>query len=336
MAICHLNQLPCTIDKGEESYQLLIQTVWLTDGDIEISLLYPSTSNDGYVGFIQRTNLKSTADSLEIPFDAIHSETTKALTTNGGISNFLYDLNLSACEFILRKQTGNLNVISERVRVPLKAVPSLKDELLKRAIDLNISNSNRFTNVSLEFDNFKREHAKLKVAYNDIVAENISLENELVSKFIVILNSKKDKITKLQKDLKHVSDRLRKLEGTTAKRSKQPRPFSDDEMITTNDTEVASSQETDDDVIESKESHHGSAERVLNDSEELYPAIVLPRRTKTATIVKKNEIGSTAQADDYADLHVAGPSKVVPASLSRVTDSQSVFDQNTDQLLNDM
>lgn len=339
MALCHLNQLPCTVDKGTESCQLLIQTVLSPDGNIEISLLYPSTSNDGYIGNLPSSSLKSTAACLEIPFDRIYSETTKALTTNGGIENFLYDLNTESCEFVLRKKTGSLNVIC--ARVPLNSEPLLKDALLQRAIDQNISNSNRFADLSLQFANLKREHADLTDAYEDCVAHKISMETELLSKFIVLLNSKKDKIAELQKELKHLGERLLQVEGTTDKRSRKQRIF-DSEVITT-DEELASSQERDDDVIRAKEPQPLAAVRMLNDSsQELSPAIVLPRRTKTAITdspVKKNEFENSAQADDYAMNHLPGSSKDVPASscsLSKVTDSPSVFDRDTEELISDM
>lgn len=282
---CHLIRLPCTIDKAKEPCQLLIQTVWQKDGDIEISLLYPSSSNDGYVGCLQRNGLKSTAASLEIAFDLILSETTKALTTNGGISNFLYDLDTQIVEFVLRKQTGSLNVICGRV--PLKAVPSLKDALLQRAIDVNITNSNRLTDMSLQFENLKREYAEMTSAFEACLAQKSSLEAELLAKFIVLLKRKNDQISFLPASVQAGTSKV--VPSAVAINISQP---------------TRTSQESDD-VIE----------RVLPDSLESM-AIVLPRRS--------------VQAER---------SKVVPAavaSLPTVLDSESIFDQNTDELLNIM
>lgn len=321
----HLNQLPCTIDKGEPC-QLLVQTVFQSDGNIEISILYPPTSNDGYVGCLPRKGIESVATGLEIQFDQIVAEIKKALTTNGGTDNFLYDLSTEICEFVLRKQTGNQNVICEYGRVRLSAVPLLKDALLQRAIDLNMINCNRFTEVSLQFVNLKHEYAELTAAYEECVAKKHSVETELLSRFNILLNSKKKKIAELQEDLKR--KRLEQVEETTAKRSKQQRFLS--EEVTTTDDEVTSYQDSDDNAIGVKEPHLGSVKLAdLNHSQELSPVIVLPKRTKTVAL-KRSEIERSAHSDDYAEEnHLAGTSKVTD-------DSPNVFDQDTEELINDM
>lgn len=330
MFTCHLNELPCAIDNGIEPCQVLIQTVWQPYGDIEISILYPSTSNDGYVGCLPKKSLESAANSLEIQFDRIHSETTLALTTNGGFDNFLYHLNTDTSEFVLRKQTGSLKIIYGRVR--LAAVLCLKDAFLKRAINLNISNNKSLTDVSLQFHNLKREHAEMTATYDDYVSRSCTMKSELLEKFIVLLNTKKDKIAELEKELEFMGERLRQVESTTGTRSKQ-QYFSDDAGTTTDD-EVASGHEN--------SNMHGSAKRIRGDSSQSQdsPACILPRRTKTDSPEKRCEIGRAAWSGDSVMNYRAETSKVVGADVTSmstaVTDSQSIFLQDTEELINDM
>lgn len=192
-----INTLPL-----ESGKNVIIQTNW-SDTDVTIKLC--DSSNDdsfGYTAVVPLDSFESSANELEIPSNEFVSENKRALTVDGGQQTFVYQLNVNESIFSWRKvKDSGLKIVYGSVDLTVR--PQLRHEILIESIQKNREQCVCIAQLTEDFELFKVEHEHFRQAFEKLVVTKKNLETDLLTKFIVLLNTKKDKIRELEAKIKH-------------------------------------------------------------------------------------------------------------------------------------
>jgi len=193
---------------------IYVRSKWMDD-DVEFDILTTS-DNQNYRSSVKYDEFRSGASELEQDYDAFFAECKSALTTHMGLEGFDYEISMEDVEkpaFKVYKCEGYETLYLD---VPLRKVSNCY-QLLDAAIEAGqqkpqaapATESDAQTTASLaEYEKYVRD-SKLK-------------EEELLKKFLLLLNSKKAHIRDLESQLEKRSGK-----GSRAKNNQ--RISSDDE-----------------------------------------------------------------------------------------------------------
>lgn len=311
--ITFLNKLPLASSNREE---IIIQTTW-NQCDIEITiLLCVSQSSNGFTGSISKDTLESKAKSLEIPYNEFLQETKNALTTPNGLSDFLYQWTVGISEFSWRKTKSNgLKIIYGNVELSEKA--NVKDEILVRSIDMSNSYKMDKESTLQDLEKLQLEHKELYEHYEQCVELKNNIEKTLLSKFILLLNSKKEKIAELQEQIKIIENNAK---------------YHQSNVTTVHDPDETDDSQNDSpaaiQITNTKSTKWNNSES--SQSQEIMVSSILPQRTIVTQ--KQSQLNAVILNIDENDELMAGPSGTDLLSISNV----NPYDYDTEELIDDM
>ncbi|EDV51196.2 uncharacterized protein LOC6545817 [Drosophila erecta] len=172
---------------------IYVRSKWMDD-DVELDFLL-TCDNQNYRSSLKYDELRNGASELEQPYDAFFAECKNALTTHMGLRGFDYEICLEDAEkpaFKVYKCEGYETLYLD---VPLRKVSNCY-QLLDAAIEAgqqkpqaapDSESEAQITTSLAEYEKYVRE-SKLK-------------EQELLKKFLLLLNSKKAHIRELESQL---------------------------------------------------------------------------------------------------------------------------------------
>lgn len=181
-------------------YGGILTTTWYDD---RVDVVLYDCPEDGhhYEGTLFLGSLKSTAEELEIPLAQFHSETESALTRSTDSHLFQYVISLAddgKCNFTWKKTVDGACLIYGTMLLSKCDHRSLVDVLERLQED----------NQKLKEENvkLKRDNDLLESNYQSLSGVANELEQTLLSKCRLIINSKKDRIRELEERLKDVGN----------------------------------------------------------------------------------------------------------------------------------
>lgn len=177
---------PCSLSSKEWYGVLLIDSIKV--------FFYGSFKSTWWI-IISFQIFQETAEALEIDFDEFYNETKTAICTQNGLSNFRYSIEID--EFVVRKLDKYENKIKYCL-IKLKPTSNLKDTILIQSLNLISELRDENEKKSKQSIYIKNQHDLIVEKCAKIVKENSEKEKILLSKFLELLNAKKDKITELQ------------------------------------------------------------------------------------------------------------------------------------------
>ncbi|XP_055843481.1 uncharacterized protein LOC129910224 [Episyrphus balteatus] len=182
-----VNKVPQTIP----DQHFILKTEWHTN-NINLQILDTHRSKE-WQGNVRFDDLKQSSEELEIPYEKFFDECKEALTTNGGAKHFEYVVENDKFNLIKKDQFQ-----IQYLELDLTTNPELKSDFGLAAVDLIAS-------LRAELSQCKESTKELNEKYQTMVStvekcleEKNQLEKNLLNKFALLLNSKKDKIAELQ------------------------------------------------------------------------------------------------------------------------------------------
>ncbi|XP_023180117.2 uncharacterized protein LOC111605682 [Drosophila hydei] len=177
---------------------IYIHSKWLEDVT-ELDLLL-TTSNNSYKAILKHDEIKSAAEDLEQPYDEFYAECKKALVTQMGLPDFDYELDEQQACFKLFKCTG-----FETLYIDL---PLRKASNCYQMLDAAIESAQRAATLTEApaakvdaADGPGEQSKELLTEYEHYVKESKMAEKKLLKKFILLINSKKQRIEELERML---------------------------------------------------------------------------------------------------------------------------------------
>lgn len=143
--------------------------------------------------------------ALELDFIDFFNETKCAICTQNGQPNFRYSIEND--EFIYRKTDEDDNKIKYGV-VKLKSTSHLKDQLVCSSLDIISQLRDAIELEATLSTDIRQKHDLFVKQYEKVVNEKNVNETTLISKFLELLNAKKDKISELQSLLSSKNNRF--------------------------------------------------------------------------------------------------------------------------------
>lgn len=333
--------------------QLVLETVWhhqqstpAHDHDSPAAMLtvLDASTDVSFTGHVTYRSLADTAARLEIATDVFIADTRHMLTgepapTTTGITSpataeFLYDFvttdgdvaDGSVKTFTWRKRKSAQLTIS----YGSAAMQRSKDNgdtsaaaLLLRAIDCLAERNVAMRRMQIETDRLRRAHHLLRDDFDECVQRKLELEQDLLAKFMALLNTKKQHIQELELELSlQPQKRNANVDGAGDEKLKIVVADRNDD-------------DDDDDVVVAGV-RHGNSDALLNSqqSEDSLP-LVLPRRTRVAAaevIAAPRQMlatGSTAAGSSHTEV------KPRPTDFEAVADQQA-YERDTQQMIDDM
>lgn len=171
----------------------IIQTQW-TESVIRISLLLPKPNAIplGFSGELLMSQMEDMAKCLDRSWVDFLDETKRALRTENGLADFQYECNETKLTFTWRK-------IGDSHRKVIKLTPrdGLCYELLRNSmLVVSVLNEHK-QNMEIELVSLQKRYDTIKKAYEECIKEKRTIEDGYLTKFLLLLNTKKAKIREL-------------------------------------------------------------------------------------------------------------------------------------------
>lgn len=200
---------------------IYMHSKWLEDAT-ELQL-FLATSNSSYKAALKHDEIKSGAEDLEQPYDEFFAECKKALTTQMGLPGFDYELDEEHMQFKLWKCTGFETLYIE---VSLRKVSTFH-QLLDAAIECGQGQSTISSTAagsSTQNELGASQPTELVAEYEQYIKDSKLQEKKLLKKFLLLLNSKKQRIEELERQL----EKHRKVAADSDTDVEDVQPESDD------------------------------------------------------------------------------------------------------------
>lgn len=308
----YLNKLP-SID-SDTSY--IIQTTWNSEF-IDIKLFVCSPQNaQGYEGSLQFAVLEKSANAIEIPFSIFLNETKQALCTDNGAPNFNYQFTDGSGVFTWRKiKESGVKIIYGSIELTKRS--NLCHILLMNSIQMNIRQKKEIKSLTEMEKTIENDYNTLKQSFEEVLEIKNKIESELLTKFLALLNSKKDKIQELQSNIDHLTEILKSKEENVGG------------IVRMNDD-----YDTDDsnDNLYQSLSLSRSNRRLSQSPKEKSPEPVLLKRRKQITIHEDDKSRENSPSCSNLLLKRSTSNK---SSISKESPT-GAYDCDTEELLDDM
>ncbi|EDW93019.1 uncharacterized protein LOC6532562 [Drosophila yakuba] len=196
---------------------IYVRSKWMDD-DVEFDFLSTS-DNQNYRSCLKYDELRTGASELEQPYDAFFAECKMAVTTHMGLRGFDYEICLEDAEkpaFKVYKCEGYETLYLD---VPLRKVSNCY-QLLDAAIEAGQQKPQAAPATESDAQN-----TTSLAEYEKYVRDSKLKEEELLKKFLLLLNSKKAHIRELESQLE---DRSRK--GSSEKNNRRISSDEEDEV----------------------------------------------------------------------------------------------------------
>ncbi|XP_017861637.1 PREDICTED: uncharacterized protein LOC108612997 [Drosophila arizonae] len=178
--------------QADVKHFIYIHSKWLEDVT-ELELLL-TTSNNSYRAILKHDEIKSAAEELEQPYDEFFAECKNALITQMGLPGFDYELNEQQPCFKLYKCTGYETLY---IDLPLRKVSNCYQML-----DAAIESAQRAPAAQASWTGETSEqYNELRTEYDQYIKDTKLCEKKLLQKFVLLMNSKKERIEELERKL---------------------------------------------------------------------------------------------------------------------------------------
>lgn len=196
-----------------------------------------------FSGYVTDIDLRSQAAIINMTFSDFLSLSTKALTKKEAEgSKFLYSLEKNCENFIFKWKSVDQDetIISiGSIKVTEKDYGSLVKEVFMM-LSNELSNLNsKVTSMEEELQNIRKEKEGAVKLASEVTDVKDRVEKELFSKFILILNQKKEKIRSLKRNNDDISVVSKKKKNMKPKKLHQISDSSDEAMSDIEKTHVA-------------------------------------------------------------------------------------------------
>lgn len=308
---------------------IVIQTTWLPS-EVSIALLCP-VSETGYSAHLAYAQLEATAHRLEIPFEDFLAQTKAALTQSidaaSAASDFVFEL--KDAQFTWRKRISDqLKIIYGSVS--LTATPRIQFDLLPKLLDIQQSQQHELNQMAGETKRLLDDNAKLHVVLEQCLAEKTNLEQELLRKFLALINGKKGRIVELEEELRV----LRQTENRNRNKSKRGDSIRSPSDLLVDATAMGDTTDDESDVEYRNGQRFDSMllKRLNSDSSQASQETsgkVLPKRLKVATQAHHGrDEAKNPVAIDAESHHIS------PASPHQC--SAEIYECDTQHIIGDM
>lgn len=292
-----------------------------TNKDIEVTIFdleqLSNNNSTGYTGCITVTSLQQAADDLEIELPTLLVAIKRALTTPGGsTADFLYECD--CVHFSIKKLHDQLKVTYAKAELTISS--DAKNSILKSIV--STSHLRRLHDAHSEIQRLKQENKSLLQCYGECVTLKNNLETELLQKFMVLLNSKKDKIAELERKLKRFERESSSVAGLSQSQSMG--------------SMIAEEDEVEEDAQHKKyEKKEGSSSIIVRtDSSQSQDDLMVP--ASTTVLPRRKRCGHTApETSTSLPLEKDATSDVLMSAHEPEKENDPVFEKNTLDMLDD-
>ncbi|XP_034481157.1 uncharacterized protein LOC117786853 [Drosophila innubila] len=178
---------------------IYMHSKWLEDA-IELQL-FITTSNTSYKAILKHDEIRSAAEELEQPYDEFFAECKKALTMQMGLPGFDYELDEQQAQFKLWKCTGFETLYVEVSLRKVSNVHQLLDAAIECGQNLSTTIPSVATVASSQSESAASQPNELAAEYEQYIKDSKLQEKKLLKKFLLLLNSKKQRIEELERQL---------------------------------------------------------------------------------------------------------------------------------------
>ena len=301
---CYLNRLPIANTTDNIKQVLTVRTIWKEDV-VTVGLLIENGSNGvndhrGYIGEMRRVTLKEIAKNLEIPYSEFLDETKRALCTSDGLPNFNYSFDGQTFSW-LKVRSQKLGLKSLYGKCKVQPTENMMSDMLSSSIVVIAEFNAQQKTIENQLSELRQAQIDLQLAFDKYIDDKQRIEERNLTKFILLLNSKKEKIARY--------------ENVLAKLGR-------DELITTS-TAVPSKRKTNNDVEKNPAAMTVSCEgKVIPRTDKL------PKRMKkTTAIADPTEVGTSGLkiVESLRQLSVEAKSNDEAATIYNC-DTQELFE----------
>lgn len=176
---------------------LIIETQW-SDTDVKIRLL---ECDDAVIdpkewhGTFEKTKIEEFASEFEIPLEQFFEETRTALSTNNGQPGFIYTVTDDS-KFVWKKKIESLKLTYGTCN--LVRCSNIKNAILLNSLAIIDGLRSELESRSTELADFQKTHESFVDRFEKLIEEKSKYEDDLFTKFFLLLNTKKQKIGDLQ------------------------------------------------------------------------------------------------------------------------------------------
>ncbi|XP_062504507.1 DNA repair protein XRCC4-like [Corticium candelabrum] len=196
--LCHLPA------ENGENYYLLTKQDERESYDMELFL---TDGCDVWEKYVSKDDVKKWAKEVSMDIAPYVEETLKALTrSDNSDTNFQYEVKISGSRLqLIWKKVVSTDNIKYQLGCAVLQKQSVPKHHMTSMFEFAIAEIDRWKRSasSLESDvsRLSRERSAALQRYQEAVEEKSNLENELLTKFTMVLNSKKSKIRKLKEQI---------------------------------------------------------------------------------------------------------------------------------------
>lgn len=196
--------LKTSSNAGDKKLYLYIKTIW-DDEKITVKILDGETGKC-YQGILTTTAIEEKASDLDMPYNDYYEQIRSALTTYIALPGFYYKLEEDMEVVNVWKSQPELTPAIPILFLDIDIKETQTSyEVLDSAVDLLNEKEEKLSERVEKAHKFDKHSRELLEEYRLCVEEKKELERKIFKKVSVLLNSKKEKIMKLE-------NRLRKYE----------------------------------------------------------------------------------------------------------------------------
>ncbi|XP_037718057.1 uncharacterized protein LOC119552512 [Drosophila subpulchrella] len=174
---------------------IYVRSNWMDD-EAEFDFL-STTNNQNYRGSLKYEELRTAASDLELSYDAFFAECKNAMTTHMGVQGFDYELEDGEQQFFKMYKCEGYETLY--LEVPLRKVSNCY-QLLDAAIEAGQQKAQAAPTAESE-----DQKTTSLAEYEKYVRDSKLKEEELLKKFLLLINSKKAHIRDLENQLEERS-----------------------------------------------------------------------------------------------------------------------------------
>ncbi|XP_054270965.1 uncharacterized protein LOC128991798 [Macrosteles quadrilineatus] len=200
-----VNSYTCKLNLLNSDNVCAIHSEW-SNSNVKFLLIH---DNQAWSGELQLTEnegyINELLDQLSLSKDMYIEESKKALTTHGGVNNFVYTLEND--KFIWKKLVRN-NMSVKFGIVNLTKVPLSEafEKVLDNTLKLNANLYTKLQDSDCRRNTLEAENGILKTKLNEVLEKKKEMEETLYSQFLRVLNEKKKRIRELKKEAPILED----------------------------------------------------------------------------------------------------------------------------------
>lgn len=183
---------------------IILKTTWsATPFQLDIMVLNADSPSfdavDEFTGTLSMDRIEAVASELDASVDDLLSQTRAALSTDNGSADFSYELDSGR---FLWYKNGVLKMLYGTVE--LTPTRNTGVDMLLTSLQLKSDYKLSYERAHDDLEAGRQIHERIKEEYDRFVAKQVELEEQTLTKFLALLNEKKEKISQLENLLSRV------------------------------------------------------------------------------------------------------------------------------------